>query len=162
LFQAYAVNLGGNYSTTNSVSFQYVVSAPLQVQLTGLGSVSPDYSNAVLAIGQNYSMTASPGNGFLFTNWTGGTNLPLNLLTNGTTVTFSMVSNLTLQANFKETSLPTLTITAPTSGQHMTNALATVIGTASDNWQIAAVWYQLNGGTWTQPATTNVWTNWMT
>ena len=75
------MDTSGNISTTNSVSFQYVVSAPLQVQMTGLGTVSPNYSNAVLALGQSYSMTAKPGTGFMFTNWAGGTGLPLVVLT---------------------------------------------------------------------------------
>ena len=80
----------------------------------------------------------------------------------GTNLQFMMQSNLTLQANFLDVTKPILTITAPTSGQHMTNALATVVGTASDNWKVTGVWYQLNGGTWNQPGTTNSWTNWMT
>ena len=143
--QAYAVDTSGNMSTTNTVSFQYVVSAPLQVQLTGLGTVSPNYSNAVLAIGQNYSMTASPGTGFMFTNWTGGTSLPLTLLTNGTTVQFLMESNLMLQANFVDTTKPTLSITNLTSGQRVSNAMFTVKGTASDNWLVSNVWCQING-----------------
>ena len=72
-----------------------------------------------------------------------------------------------LQANFVETNKPTLTITAPTSGQHMTNALAIVTGTAGDVWMVNAVWYQLTngiltGGTWSQAATTNNYTNWST
>jgi len=75
---------------------------------------------------------------------------------------FMMASNLTLQASFVETSRPTLTITAPTSGQHMTNALATVVGTAKDNWKVAGIWYQLNNGAWNATATTNGWTNWTT
>ena len=73
-----------------------------------------------------------------------------------------MVTNLMLQANFVDATRPTLTITAPTSGQHVTNTLATVRGTASDNWKVAGVWYQLNGGGWMAPATTNGWTNWTT
>jgi hypothetical protein len=73
-----------------------------------------------------------------------------------------MESNLMLQANFLDVTKPMLSITAPVSGQHMSNALANVTGTASDNWKVAGVWYQLNGGTWNQPATTNGWTNWMT
>jgi hypothetical protein len=49
----------------------------------------------------------------------------------------------------------------------MTNALATVTGTASDVWKVSAVWYQLTnailaGGTWSQAATTNGYTNWST
>ena len=72
-----------------------------------------------------------------------------------------------MQANFADVTKPTLTITAPTAGQHMTNALATVIGTASDNWKVSAVWYQLTngiltGGTWSLATTTNNYTNWTT
>ncbi len=162
---AYAVDTSGNVSVTNTVKFDYVVSAPLTVQLTGKGTITPNYSNAVLQVGVNYTVTAGvvSGSGFAFTNWTGGTNLPLTVLTNGPILQFVMASNLVLQANFVETNRPTLTITAPTAGQHMTNALATVVGTASDSWKVTGVWYQLNGGTtWNQPATTNGWTNWTT
>ena len=52
--------------------------------MAGLGTITPNYSNAVLAVGQNYTMTATPGTGFTFTNWTGGSELPLEWLTNGT------------------------------------------------------------------------------
>jgi hypothetical protein len=72
----------------------------LQVQTQGLGTLSPNASNAVLNIGQSYSMTATPAAGFVFNNWTGGTSLPLGVLTNGATVQFTMASNLTLSANF--------------------------------------------------------------
>ena len=159
-FLAYAVDTTGNRSTTNSVSFQYVVSAPLQVQMTGLGTLSPNYSNAVLAIGTNYSMTASPGTGFMFTNWTGGTSLPLAVLTNATKVKFLMASNLTLQANFLDTSKPTLSITNLTSGQRVSNATFTVMGTASDNWIVSNVVCQINGGGWNSATNINNWTNW--
>jgi hypothetical protein len=79
-----------------------------------------------------------------------------------TNLQFMMASNLTLQANFLDITRPTNTITAPTNGQHMTNALATVVGTAKDNWKVAGVWYQLNNGAWNLTPTTNGWTNWTT
>ena len=157
---AYAVDTTGNRSTTNSVSFQYVVSAPLQVQLAGLGTINPNYSNAVLAIGQSYTLTASPGSGFTFTNWSGGTGLPLEWLTNGTTVRFVMESNLILQANFVDTTKPTLSVTNLTSGQRVSNATFTVKGTASDNWMITNVWCQVVGNDWTNATSANRWTNW--
>jgi hypothetical protein len=74
---------------------------------------------------------------------------------------------LTLLANFLDVTKPTLAITAPTAGKHMTNAMATVIGTASDNWKVSAVWYQLTNailtsGTWNLATTTNNYTNWTT
>jgi hypothetical protein len=160
IFLAYAVDTSGNRSTTNNVTFQYIVSTPLQVQMTGLGTISPNYSNAVLAIGTNYSMTASPGTGFMFTNWTGGTSMPLAVLTNGTTVKFVMVSNLTLQANFLDTSKPTLSITNLTAGQRVSNDTFTVKGTASDNWMVSNVWCQINGLGWNSATNLNNWTNW--
>jgi hypothetical protein len=49
----------------------------------------------------------------------------------------------------------------------MTNALATVVGTAGDNWKVSAVWYQLtnkvlSSGTWNLATTANNYTNWST
>lgn len=134
----------------------------LRLNLVLLGTVSPNYSNAWLEIGRNYSITSAPASGFVFTNWLVSTNWIGGALVTGTNLQFMMQSNLTLQANFLDVTKPTLAVSSPVSGQHMTNALATVVGTASDNWKVAGVWYQLNGGTWNQPATTNSWTNWMT
>ena len=158
---AYATDATGNNSPTNSVSFQYVVTNLLSVQATGLGTISPNYNNSWLEIGRNYSMTATPASGFVVTNWTISTNWLGGRITNNATVQFMMVSNLTLQVNFADVTKPTLTITAPTAGQKMTNALATFVGTASDNWKVAGVWYQLNSNTWNLvTATTNNYTNW--
>jgi len=159
---AYAIDTSGNVSTTNTIRFVYVVTAPLLVSTNGRGTLSPNDHGVLLQIGRNYSITAKPASGFIFTNWTGGSIPPLGWLTNGATVQFTMISNLMLQANFVDVTRPTLTITTPVSGQHLTNALATVRGTASDNWKVASVWYQLNGGVWNAPATANGWTNWAT
>jgi len=160
-FAAFATDTTGNNSMTNSLSFQYVVTNLLTVQATGLGTISPNYSNAWLNIGQNYSMTATPASGFVVTNWTISTNWLGGRITNNATVQFMMASNLTLQVNFADVTKPTLTITAPTAGQHMTNALATVVGTTSDNWKVAGVWYQLNSNAWNLvTTTTNNYTNW--
>jgi PKD repeat protein len=165
--QAFAVDTTGNVSTTNSVSFQFVVTNQLQIHASGLGTISPNYSNAWLEIGRNYSITSSPASGFVFTNWVASTNWIGGTTTTKTNLTFMMASNLTLQVNFLDVTKPTLTITTPTAGQHMTNALATVVGTASDNWKVSAVWYQvtnkiLTGGTWTLATTANNYTNWTT
>lgn len=75
----------------------------LSVLTNGNGLVSPNYNGALLQIGLTYSMTATAGSGFVFTNWTGGTNLPLTVLTSGPTLTFVMQTNLILQANFVST-----------------------------------------------------------
>jgi len=159
---AYATDTTGNNSATNSVGFDFVVTNQLQIRTAGLGTVSPNYSNAWLEIGRNYSITSAPATGFVFTNWLVATNWIGGATVTANNLQFMMQSNLTLTASFVETSKPTLTIIAPTSGQHMTNALATGIGTASDNWQISNVWYQLNNGAWNLGTTTNSFTNWTT
>ena len=159
---AYAMDTSGNVSTTNSVSFQFVATNQLQIRASGLGTISPNYSNAWLEIGRNYSITSTPASGFTFANWVLSTNWIGGATTTKTNLQFMMASNLTLQVNFLDVTKPTNTITAPTAGQHMTNALATVVGTARDNWKVAGVWYQFNNGAWNPTATTNGWTNWTT
>jgi len=161
-FAAYAVDPGGLASLTNLITFQYATSNQLQISAIGLGTISPNYSNTWLYAGRNYSIKATALTGFSFSSWTISTNGVGGITTNNATVQFMMASNLTLQVNFVETAKPALTIASPTSGQHLTNALATLVGTASDPWKVTGVWYQLNGGGWSQPATTNVWTNWTT
>ena len=167
LIQAYAVDTVGNKSTTNSVSMDYVVTNQLRMRMTALGTISPNYSNAWLEIGRNYSITSAPASGFAFTNWVISTNWIGGTTMTKTNLQFMMATNLTLQVNFLDVTKPTLAITAPTASKHMTNALATVIGTASDNWKVSAVWYQLTnkvltGGTWNPVTTTNNYTNWTT
>jgi hypothetical protein len=158
---AYATDTAGNNSTTNSVSFQFVVTNQLGVRAIGLGTIKPNYSNAWLEIGRSYSITSTPASGFVFTNWVVSTNWIGNATAGKTNLQFMMASNLTLQANFVDVTRPTNTITAPTAGQHMTNALATVVGTAKDNWKVIGVWYQLNNNVWNLvTTTTNNYTNW--
>ncbi len=142
-FQAYAVDTTGNASLTNSTIINYVVSAPLQLLTTGLGTISPNYSNALLAVGQSYTITATPGVGFVFTNWTG------SVTGSKPALTFTMASNLVLTANFVDVTRPVLTVTNLVSGQRWSNSVFTVKGRASDNWQVADVQYQLNNTGWT-------------
>ena len=159
--KAYAVDAAGNLSTTNSVSLQYVVTNQLQVQMSGRGTISPNYSNAWLEIGRGYSMTATATNGFAFTNWVISTNWIGGMTTNNTIVQFLMQSNLTLQANFADVTKPTNTITAPTANQQWSNFLFNVTGKAGDNAAVSNVFYSLNGGAWTNATTTNAWSNWL-
>jgi BspA type Leucine rich repeat region (6 copies)/Bacterial Ig domain len=162
VLQSYAVNAFDYNSTKASVNLIYVVTNELQVRIVGLGAISPNYSNAWLQIGRNYSITSSPASGFILTNWVISTNWSGGALATNKALLFTMVSNLTLQVNFVDVTRPTNSITAPTAGKHMTNALATVVGTAKDNWKVVGVWYQLNNGSWNLSPTTNGWTNWTT
>ena len=147
-------------SSTATTNGTYVAVNQLQIRAIGLGTVSPNYSNAWLEIGKNYSMTAKPGTGFMFTNWTGGTGLPLAVLTNKPALQFVMQSNLVLQMNFVDTNRPTMSITNLAPDQRVSNAVFTVKGKARDNWQVSNVVCQLNGGAWSNAATANGWTNW--
>ena len=160
--QAYAADTSGNLSSTNTVKFEYVVRKPLSVQIYGLGvvnpkcgSLSPNYTNGILlAINENYTLTAKASSGFAFTNWTG------SMTTNGTTLRFTMQTNLSLQANFADVTKPTLSIVTPTSNQQWTNGGFTVTGKAGDNVAVSTVYYSLNGAAWTAASTANHWTNW--
>ncbi len=162
---AYAVDTSGHFSLTNTVKFEYVVLKPLTLQIFGLGtanpkwgSLNPNYTNGtLLAINENYTLTANASQGFAFTNWTDGSG---NLLTNRATLQFTMVTNLSLRANFADVTRPTLNILTPASNQQWTNGTFTVTGKASDNVAVATVYYALNGSGWTTATTTNNWTNW--
>ncbi|MFZ0828555.1 MAG: immunoglobulin domain-containing protein, partial [Verrucomicrobiia bacterium] len=154
-------NSGANISATNQLNITFVVSATLTVTTNGLGSLNPNYNGAPLQIGKTYSIIATAGTGFAFSNWTGGTNLPLTFITNGTTVQFLMVTNLMLQANFVDVTRPTLNITNLTAGMGVSNAAFTVKGTAGDNVAVSNVFYSLNNSGWSNAITANNWSNWM-
>jgi alpha-tubulin suppressor-like RCC1 family protein len=155
--QAFAVNILGNVSKTNTVKMDYILTTTLTVLTNGEGGISPAYNGKLLLIGTSYQMTARADAGFGITDWTGGLG---NVLTNGATLRFVMASNLTFVANFTDITRPTLTITAPKANQKWSNAVLSVQGRASDNVAVAAVWVQLNNDNWTNAMTDNGWTNW--
>ncbi|NOS69733.1 MAG: hypothetical protein HOP33_07370 [Verrucomicrobia bacterium] len=92
--QAFATDSSGNNSTTNSVSFVCVLTAPLTVLTNGSGTVSPSLNGQLLEIGKTYTLTAKPAVRNLFAGWSGSVS-SFNPVLN-----FLMQSNLTLQANF--------------------------------------------------------------
>ena len=153
----YSMDLTRNLSPTNSMSFVYVLSAPLTVGITGKGTLTPNLSNAVLEIGKLNTITATPAAGYVFSNWTDGSGLPV---TSNRALQFTMASNLSFIANFVDTNRPTVAITAPTANQRWSNEVFTVKGTASDNAALASVQYQLNGAEWNPATTANNWSNW--
>jgi len=160
VIRVYAVDTSGNKSATNSLTAIYALTARLVVKINGSGTVSPNLDGQILQIGKSYTMTAQAGTGFRFTNWSGGINLTLIWLTNGTTLQFVMQTNLVLRAAFLDVTKPTLTIASPTPSQRWSNALFTVKGTAQDNVAVSNVWCWLSGAGWTLASTTNGWTNW--
>jgi uncharacterized repeat protein (TIGR02543 family) len=95
--KAYAMDAAGNISPTNSVNFIYVVSAILTVGTNGPGTIHPNYNNVLLAVSNAYSMTATAGKGYVFSNWTANAGA---VVTNGPVLKFIMQSNLIFTANF--------------------------------------------------------------
>jgi thiol-disulfide isomerase/thioredoxin len=97
---ACAVDTSGNLSPTNAVKFKFIPSATLVVLTNGNGAFTPKYNGALLAINTNYTLTAAAGKNWIFSNWVGGTTLPYSVLASSSNYTFTMQSNLVLQANF--------------------------------------------------------------
>jgi len=126
--------------------------------------------------GSSWAAAATINN---WTNWTGsltltpGTNTVQAYavdtsgnasVTNKVSTILSISFNLLLTSSSQlilDTTNPTLIVTVPTAGQIMTNPLANVRGTTSDNEKIGGVWFQVNSNTWNLAESTNVWTNWM-
>jgi len=100
MLSAFCIDSAGNFSLTNSVGFVFVTSATLSVTTNGHGVVSPIDNKKLLAIGANYTLTATASPGWWFSNWIGGTALPYAVLSSSPAYTFSMQSNLALVANF--------------------------------------------------------------
>jgi uncharacterized repeat protein (TIGR03803 family) len=94
VFQAFSVDPLGNHSATNSVTVFYVIKSPLTLLVKGFGTINHTFSGTNLIVGTNYTVTASPNANNLFSNWTGTINTTNNPLT------FVMVPNMTLTANF--------------------------------------------------------------
>src|SRR5450432_1098322 len=120
--------------------------------------LAPGYTNGtLLALNENYALTATPAAGFAFTNWSDGNG---NILTNGPTLRFTMQPNLALNANFVDVTKPTLTIVSPTASQQWSNGTFAVTGKAADNVAVANVFYSLNGSPWSPGSSANNWSNW--
>jgi uncharacterized repeat protein (TIGR03803 family) len=154
----YAKDLSGNVSATNSVTFTFVVSAPIAINLNppSGGSIKPALNGQLLQIGKAYSLSVKATKGYVFLNWSGATN------STSTKLTFGMASNLTLTANFKDITRPVNVILTPAKGNTVLSGSGTEArGRAMDNTGVTAVWCQLNGGTWFQ-AYLSDGTNWQT
>jgi YD repeat-containing protein len=157
---AYSVDGSGNISPTNQIRFFYAVSAVLELGISGRGTVSPNYSNAVLQIGRSYSISAIGGTGFGFTNWTGTVDGIVAINTNKAALNFVMQSNLALSATFVDVMKPTLNITnIPPTGK-VSNELFTIKGRAGDNVGVASVLYNVINTGWTPADSGNNFTNW--
>jgi hypothetical protein len=156
ILQAYAVDTSGNVSKISTVKLTYILTSPLTVQINGSGAVSPNDNGKFLNIGASYTLRAVPARGFGFYYWS-GTNVTMS---SNATLKFTMSSNLTIIANFKDTAKPVATTTYPTANLKWGGTNITVTGKASDNVGVVGVWVQMNGGGWMAVNSANGYTNW--
>jgi hypothetical protein len=156
----YAQYATGGTSQTKSVAFMFVPGGRLLVTATGQGTLTPNYSNAVLELDRVLTIVATPAMGHKFVNWIVSTNWVGGAAQTNRVLSFVMESNLTLQVNFLDIVRPTNAISSPVAGQRWSNAVFTVKGKAGDNDQLATVKYKLNGDGWLDATTTNAWKNW--
>jgi hypothetical protein len=158
VLRAYATDVANRTSPTRSVTFQYVVTAPLALHIEGRGTVTGAANGQMLEIGRKYSLVAYARTGFAFKTWCCNE----GWTTNRATLRFIMHSGLQLTATFVDVQVPTLTIAYPTNSMRIrTNDLwVTITGKAKDNVGVTQVWCQMNGGIWATAATGNGWTNW--
>jgi hypothetical protein len=151
---AYGMDIAGNHSLTSMVKCVYVPTGTLILQTNGLGTITRS-PTGLPEIDKLYKLTAAPGTGFIFANWTGdvsGTNKVVSL---------TMTSKKTAVANFTDTAKPTVVITYPASNAKiLTNGLVIIRGTAADNGVLKEVKYQLRTGDWTNAVSTNVFKAW--
>jgi uncharacterized repeat protein (TIGR03803 family) len=151
----YSVDTSTNFSTTNSVTFTYVLTAPVTVQIVGQGTVTPNLDGKLVAIGKIYSMSAKAAKGFKFQDWQID-----GVVSNSAKLSFGGASNLLIVATFVDIARPVNAITFPAVNQTISNALFATSGRASDNVGVTSVWFHVNSWPWFPANTTNSWTNW--
>jgi hypothetical protein len=95
---AYAVDTSSNASSITKVTFNYIPSATLVVHTNGNGTFSPTNNSPLLAINTNYTLTASAGKNWIFSNWVASGSE--NLISTNPILKFTMQPNLVLTANF--------------------------------------------------------------
>ncbi len=126
------------------------ITSILTVITNGVGTVFPNYNGRALTNGQTYTMTARPGPGYVFADWSGAVS------TNSPVLRFVMQDGLVLQANFIPSPFPAVKGTyyglfsrpnavSPDSSGAFTLAVTTR-GTFSGSLQMVGARYPLSGG----------------
>ncbi|MBA4146495.1 MAG: hypothetical protein H0X66_00145 [Verrucomicrobia bacterium] len=97
-----AFDAAGRSSAVVTHSFFYVKPHPLDVNITGIGSISPNLNGASLEITKFYNLLAVPltGSNYMFTNWSKGIAPNDEVIASTPLLSFAMESNLVLNANF--------------------------------------------------------------
>ena len=94
IVQVKGIDAAGNESTIVTRKFIYVVSSPIALQTSGLGTIKPLRDSQVLEVGKKYSIRATAGRDQIFEGWTG------SFVTNVAAFSFTMEPGINLTANF--------------------------------------------------------------
>jgi List-Bact-rpt repeat protein len=97
-----ARDVSGNLSTEPWRYIFHVVTSPLTISNTGVGSVSPNLNGQNLEIGRSYSLTATAGKGFVFDSWRIGS----EIVSSSPSLLILMQSNLVLSVYFVTNPFP--------------------------------------------------------
>jgi hypothetical protein len=89
---------GRSRVATRTVFFQS--KKALKLARSGPGTFSPNYSNASLAVGSNYTLTANEPAGYLLESWMSGIGAVTGVVSRARSLGFTMETGLCLQANF--------------------------------------------------------------
>jgi len=92
--------VSGSFSATNKVNFKFFPSDTLVlvVPVGEDGKVTPDDNGKLLGLGTNYTLTAVPGQNWIFSNWVASGSE--TFVSYNPVLHFTMQTNLVLQANF--------------------------------------------------------------
>jgi hypothetical protein len=148
--------------TTNLVTGTYVQQlGSLEVTITPAAAVTAGAAWQVDGMGYTNSgatvTNLSAGNHIVSFNPVSDWDTPANqtvAISNG--VTSQAAGVYTLVKNGK----PSLTITAPKSGESVSNEPFVIKGTVKDDVAVAGVFYKLNTGDWMPATPVNSWSNW--
>ena len=90
-------DFANNYSTTtNTRAVLYAVPTPVRIFKNGTGTVAGAVDNQRLDIGRNYTLTATPGAGSVFSHWS----LNFAPVSSSNRLTFTMQTGLIVSATF--------------------------------------------------------------
>lgn len=103
--------------------------------------------------GSSVTVSAAARKGFAFANWTQDG----NVVSSAADYTFMMFGDTDLQANFVDIVPPRLVVLYPRVKQRLSADTISGTGRASDNVDVAAVYYQLNQGNWSLASGTTNW-----
>lgn len=146
--------------SATSVNAELKILVPISVVVTGRGTVSGVTNGQWVAIGQKVTPTATPGAGYVLTNWLVTVD-GVTVLSTNRVAPFLMQPDLVLTAAFADVTKPAVTVLSPTAAaSRLTNGLVTVQVRATDNVAVENVEFYLNGqdfGPGAPLKATNLW-----